>query len=220
MQINSINTYKISSKSSRGHFVFNSIKKDLTKLRYIPEGFLKPEKTGSYEDFMRQFLKFYPQKSLKDFIKIIKSKVVSYFYIGIGTSTYYNVSTTNKYIYGITPGDNIEDYIKVNNGSFELVANSLGKTNGTGATVKVKNSSGTVVDTYTIIIFGDVNGDGEITVADGNTVAAVSLGGEIEEATKVFAANVNGDDSITATDANTIKAASLGGLITTNPYAK
>lgn len=130
------------------------------------------------------------------------------------------IDARNKYIYGITAGDNIEDYLKVNNGSFELVANSSGYTNGTGATVKVKNASGTVVDTYTVIIFGDVNGDGAITATDGNTVKAISLGGEFEETTKVFAANVNGDGGITAADANTIKATSLGGLITTNPYAK
>ena len=40
------------------------------------------------------------------------------------------IDATNKYIYGITPGDSVEDYIKVNNGSFELVANSSGYTNG------------------------------------------------------------------------------------------
>ncbi len=130
------------------------------------------------------------------------------------------IDATNKYVYGITAGDSVEDYINVNNGSYELVANSSGVKNGTGATVNVKNASGTVVDTYTIIIFGDVNGDGEVTAADSNTVKAISLGGTVEEIAKAFAANVNGDDGVTAADANTVKAASLGGTITTNPYAK
>ena len=130
------------------------------------------------------------------------------------------IDTTNKYIYGITAGDSVEDYIQVNNGSYELVANSLGYTNGTGAIVNVKNTSGTVVDTYTVIIFGDVNGDGNITASDGNTVKYVALGGGVEEGETTFAADVNGDGNITASDGNTIKSAALGGIITTSPYAK
>ena len=130
------------------------------------------------------------------------------------------IDNTNKYIYGITAGDSVEDYIKVNNGSFELVANSSGYTNGTGATVKVKNASGTVVDTYTVIIFGDVNGDAAITAADGNTVASATLGATIEDTANNMAADVNGDATITVADGNTVGSAALGGLITTNPYAK
>ena len=76
------------------------------------------------------------------------------------------IDNENKYIYGITPGDNVEDYVQVNNGSFEIVANASGCSNGTGATVTVKNASGTVVDTYTIIIFGDVDGDSRIDTND------------------------------------------------------
>lgn len=130
------------------------------------------------------------------------------------------IDSTNKYIYGITPGDNVEDYIKVNNGSFELVANASGVTNGTGATVNVKNASGTVVDTYTVIIFGDVNGDGEVTVADSGVIKNATVGGEIAGSANAFASDVNGDDSVTAADSGVIKNATVGGSITTNPYAK
>lgn len=130
------------------------------------------------------------------------------------------IDATNKYIYGITAGDNIEDYIKVNNGSFELVANSSSYINGTGATVKVKNASGTVVDTYTVIIFGDVNGDGDVTANDYADIKTVSLGGSIEGEANAFAADINGDKAITANDYADVKTASLGGNLTTNPYAK
>ncbi len=130
------------------------------------------------------------------------------------------IDNTNKYIYGITAGDSVEDYIQVNNGSFELVANSLGYTNGTGATVKVKNTSGTVVDTYTVIIFGDVNGDGIVSDTDAATVSNVSLGGEIKGETNNISADVNGDGGVSDTDAATVSNASLGGNITTNPYSK
>lgn len=130
------------------------------------------------------------------------------------------IDTTNKYIYGITAGDSVEDYIQVNNGSFELVANLLGYTNGTGATVKVKNTSSIVVDTYTVIIFGDVNGDGIVSDTDAATVSNVSLGGEIKGETNNISADVNGDGGVSDTDAATVSNASLGGNITTNPYAK
>lgn len=130
------------------------------------------------------------------------------------------IDATNKYVYGITAGDSVEDYIQVNNGSYELVANSSGYTNGTGATVKVKNTSGTIVDTYTVIIFGDVNGDGSVTATDVNIVSNASLGGIIKGDANNMAADVNGDSLPTATDANIISNASLGGNITTNPYAK
>lgn len=130
------------------------------------------------------------------------------------------IDNENKYIYGITPGDNVEDYIKVNNGSFEIVANASGYSNGTGATVTVKNSSGTVVDTYTIIIFGDVNGDTQVTGADYTIIKNASIGGSVSGDAENAAADVNGDADITGADYTVIKNASIGGTITTNPYSK
>lgn len=130
------------------------------------------------------------------------------------------IDARNKYIYGITAGDSVEDYIQVNNGSYELVANYQGKTNGTGAIVNVKNASGAVTDTYTVIIFGDVNGDGAITPTDAATIKVATLGGSIEGEANNLAADINGDTSVTPTDAATVKVATLGGIITTNPYAK
>lgn len=130
------------------------------------------------------------------------------------------IDTENKYIYGITAGESLEDYIQVNNGSYEIVANSSGVTNGTGATVNVKNASGTVVDTYTVIVFGDVNGDAAVTLTDTASVKLATLGGEIDGEANNMAADVNADGSVTLTDTATVKLATLGGIITTNPYAK
>ena len=129
------------------------------------------------------------------------------------------IDAENKYVYGITPGDKVEDYFKVNNGTLELVANTTGVTNGTGATINVKNTSGTVVDTYTVIIFGDVNGDASITAADSDSVSIASLGGIINGDSNNIAADVNGDGYITAADTDIISIAALGGNLTTNPYA-
>ena len=119
------------------------------------------------------------------------------------------VDATNKYVYGITPGDNVEDYIKVNNGSFELAANSAGYTNGTGATVKVKNASGTVVDTYTIIIFGDVSGDGACDSADAVAVKQTSVYTNEFFNAEFSAGDVTGDAAIDSADAVLVKQVSV-----------
>ena len=135
------------------------------------------------------------------------------------------IDKTNKYIYGITAGDSVEDYIQVNNGSYELVANSSGYTNGTGATVKVKNSSGTVTDTYTVIIFGDVTGDGKVKVADVNEINLTLLLGTTEnwsDAQKM-ACDITGDGELKSADKNDINLYLVSGSVdslTTNPYAK
>lgn len=127
------------------------------------------------------------------------------------------IDNTNKYIYGITAGDSVEDYIQVNNGSFELVANSLGYTNGTGATVKVKNTSGTVVDTYTVIIFGDVNGDSGVSAQDYLSVIDTTQGISMDEIA-TFAANIDGDDNISAQDYLAMIDATQGVVLEVNPY--
>ena len=133
------------------------------------------------------------------------------------------VDAENKYVYGITPGTNVEDYFTVTGGTIELVANSAGKTNGTGAVLNVKNGSGTVVDTYTVIIFGDVNGDGEIKGADLNDVNLCLLAGTTDafNEVQVFAADVTGDGEIKAADKNDINLCLTSGSydsITVNPY--
>lgn len=133
------------------------------------------------------------------------------------------IDNENKYIYGITPGDNVEDYIQVNNGSFEVVENASGYSNGTGATVNVKNSSGTVVDTYTIIIFGDVNGDGVITGVDLMSVSQyVSGATSALTGYSLVSADVNGDETITGVDLMSVSQYVSGttSTISTNPYSK
>lgn len=123
------------------------------------------------------------------------------------------VDAENGYVYGVPAGADANAYFAVADGSFELSGN------GTGATLVVKTTSGDVFATYTLIIFGDVNGDGAITATDAATIEAASLGASMSSDANAFAADVNSDGSITATDAATVEAASLGGAITVNPYA-
>lgn len=129
------------------------------------------------------------------------------------------VDTENGYVYGVPAGDDVANYFEVENGSFEMVANASGYTNGTGATLVVKNTAEEEFATYTLIIFGDVNGDGAITANDYTDVKNASLGGTIDGDANTFAADVNADGSVTANDYTDVKNASLGGEITINPYA-
>ena len=117
------------------------------------------------------------------------------------------IDNENKYIYGITPGDNVEDYVQVNNGSFEVVANASGYKNGTGAIVNVKNASGTVVDTYTIIVFGDVDGDSALSGTDALYIKQYAGGnaGRIAVEANLLAADADNDASVSGTDALKIK---------------
>lgn len=133
------------------------------------------------------------------------------------------IDTDRNYIYGIPAGTTAEDlkeYFTVSNGSFDVIANDSGYTNGTGATLVVKDTNGNEVAYYTLVIFGDVNGDGAVTATDANVIKNASLGGTITEDAYNYASDANGDASITATDANIVKNASLGGEITINPYEK
>ena len=134
------------------------------------------------------------------------------------------VDNENNYIYGIPAGTTAEDlaeYFTVVNGTFEMVANDAGYTNGTGATLVVKNDDGEEVAHYTLVIFGDVNGDGEVTAADAGAVKNASIGGALDGGDVcLFAGDVNGDAGITAADAGVVKNATLGGEITVNPYEK
>ncbi len=129
------------------------------------------------------------------------------------------IDEENKYVYGITAGDNIENYFSVTNGVMEIVPSSAGATNGTGAVINVKNNSGEILDSYTVIIFGDVNGDGNITAADAGVVILASVGATIGNKVYSVAADVNADGEITAADSGVVELSSVGAEITINPYA-
>ncbi len=130
------------------------------------------------------------------------------------------VDTENGYVYGVVAGEtDLKLFFTVENGTFEMVANEGGYTNGTGATLVVKDTKGTEVASYTLVVFGDVDGDAALTAADANLVKNASLGGSIEGDANNMAADVDGDAALAAADANIVKNASLGGEITINPFA-
>lgn len=129
------------------------------------------------------------------------------------------IDNENKYVYGITPGTDIETYFTVKNGTLEIVANSEGYKNGTGAIINVKNSSGTVIDTYTVIIFGDVDGKLQISAQDYLAVID-NTQGVLMDKNALFAADVDGDGGVTAQDYLAIIDNTQGVALPTNPYSK
>lgn len=128
------------------------------------------------------------------------------------SSTKYNI-TSGGNISKITVGTSAKTFlsgITVKNGSLKLVTSSGGSVSdsavmATGMKLQVLNGSKQVYKTYTIIIYGDANGDGEITARD-----MLALKRHILEITALTgsgltAADVNNDGSVTARDMLEIK---------------
>lgn len=106
------------------------------------------------------------------------------------------VDAENGYVYGVPVGADAADYFAVENGSFEIEGTY------TGAILTVYNSSDEVAAEYTLVIFGDVNGDGGIDGTDALDVSKhANYVAEFEDAAVLFAADVNADGGIDGTDA-------------------
>ncbi len=129
------------------------------------------------------------------------------------TSSKYSVgsNTVSKIAAGTTVssflnGINEKQYCKVYKGNTVV---SGDKQVGSGMTVKLMDGN-TVKASYTIIVTGDVNGDGGITVTDMIAVKAAILKKSSLSGAYKTAADTNGDGNITITDFIQIKAKILG----------
>ena len=77
----------------------------------------------------------------------------------------------------------------------------MGRTIGTGTTVTVTSTiDGSTVGEYVILIYGDLNGDGAITMVDSVLLSSYLKRVVTLTAVQKLAANVNGDRSITLVD--------------------
>lgn len=112
------------------------------------------------------------------------------------------VDAANKFVYGVKPGDVAANYFKATNDvplKWEA-ANAASSENGTGATATLLDAKGKVVATYTLIIFGDVNGDGAVDAFD-----AALINMHLADTSKLagayaFAGNTDGDEDIKLAD--------------------
>ena len=88
--------------------------------------------------------------------------------------------------------------IATGSGTIKTVYTDLGL--GTGALINVVDG-GTVVKTYTVVIFGDVNGDAIIDTNDLFVFEIVANGmGDFDTSACEFAADLNGDEVIDTMD--------------------
>lgn len=84
--------------------------------------------------------------------------------------------TVDGVIYGVEvvdQGETISDVFEViGDGSMEIIANDAGSDCGTGVTVNVLGNDGNIVATYKFVLFGDLDGDGEIGLGDSALIEA------------------------------------------------
>lgn len=108
------------------------------------------------------------------------------------------IDSNNYFIHGLSEGyENIGDYISVNDGTYELIPTVNG--NGTGSILRIYTLSGEIYADYTVIIFGDTDGDAKCDGRDVIMCDYIVSGGSAPEYT-VFAADVDFDDSVTDSD--------------------
>lgn len=136
------------------------------------------------------------------------------------------VDNTNNYVYGI-PGKtaDITTYLSASaSGVIKVTANDAGVTNGTGATITLCDSTNKEIKSYTLVIFGDLDGDGEAALPDAGILSqyanyvtdADSLTGAY-----YFAGDLDGDGETALPDSGILSqyANYVTDSITVNPWA-
>lgn len=109
-----------------------------------------------------------------------------------------------------TSQQTIEDVFEVKDGTMNIVANEAGSDCGTGTIVEVLDADENVVATYILVIFGDLDGDGEVTSLDATLAETHEIliydedDGEITDTVVLFAADVDGDEEVTSLDATSV----------------
>ncbi len=127
---------------------------------------------------------------------------------GITSSVY---SIKDGFISGVICGTTMDvllenipenEFIRVMDGDTEVSVDEL---LSTGMLVQLVDGE-TVVQSLTLIVTGDINGDGKITITDMVTMKAHILGSNVLEGAQALAADYNGDGKISITDFVSVKA--------------
>ena len=157
------------------------------------------------------------QAAIDNFESAAKDPVL----VGEESTTGY-VDDANGYVYGVDIGaaDVASYFAATNNGSVKVVENEQGVTNGTGAKVQLLKSNGELYKEYTLIIFGDLNGDAMVDSTDSFAIMQQVAG--LSELTELqsFAGDLNADSMCDSTDSFAIMQG-VAGLadVTVNPHA-
>ena len=122
------------------------------------------------------------------------------------------VITNDKFIYGLAAGlDSIDGYVAASVDGCEVKVTKSGDKIGTGTLVEIYKD-GYLVDTYTVVIFGDVDGDGWYDAQDAYIVSLITNGLLTREQTgeaKYLAADCNRDGVIDGADIEILQNAGL-----------
>ena len=115
------------------------------------------------------------------------------------------------FVYGIEPHtDSLDSYLAAESGSLKFSPTSKG--NGTGTKIELYDEDGNLIKTYTLVIFGDVNGDGWYDATDATLVNCI-VGGmftkeQLGEAAWL-AADCNHDGVINEADSELLQQAGI-----------
>ncbi len=120
------------------------------------------------------------------------------------------VDSTAKFIYGLEPMfTDINEYVEGVGCEIRMIPTALG--NGTGSKINLI-VNGEVKDTYTVLIFGDVNGDASCDGMDAVIVDCLAFGvlTKAEAGTVIYeAADCNHDDVVNSDDVGLLRDAGL-----------
>lgn len=122
-----------------------------------------------------------------------------------GTTGY--VDAARGYVYGVPAASNPLNYFEATNGGYiEMSEGTASATNGTGATLTLYKDStkATVIATYTLVIFGDVNGDGYVLSDDSTSVLNHAANAITLTGAPLFAADVSADGYVLSDDSTAI----------------
>jgi hypothetical protein len=121
----------------------------------------------------------------------------------------YKLNTSGSIVYNIKPGTKVSDLLKNFEGGTLEVRDKNGtllsgdKTFGSGAKLNLI-AGGKVVDTLTLAVLGDIDGDGKVLASDARQVlrhaAKLTTLGELEQ----LSANTDGEAGVKASDARII----------------
>ena len=134
-----------------------------------------------------------------------------------GSPTVIDPESDTNYIYGfnsifsdemdILDDSTIFKYVTLTgNATIELIPNDMGMIS-TGALLRLYDASGHFLDEYTIVVFGDINGDNCIDLTDSGLLIdgylymeEWSWGDTVRDNATFFSCDVNGDDEVDSTD--------------------
>ena len=118
----------------------------------------------------------------------------------------------------INPETSVSDIIKsldVKNGKAEVAGKTESDIVGTGDVITVNRLDGTVFKSYTVLIRGDVSGDGKIQINDIIKIRNHLLNSSVLSGVQALSADVSGDGEIQINDIIKIRNHLLGTVLIT-----